>query len=79
MIEGWQPDNVMTANEDLITWNIRWRLAGGVVSCKTCHSQQPETQRGKAFEHLPGCGYAGQHCTPWDDLDVICQSFKHDK
>lgn len=69
----------MTANEDLITWNTRWRIEGGVVSCKTGQSQQPETDRGTAFEHPPGCGYAGQRSTPLDDLDVICQSFKHDK
>lgn len=61
----------MTANEDLITWNTRWRLARGIESCRTCHSQQPETHRAEAFEHLSGCGHAGQHCTPWGDLDVI--------
>jgi len=71
--------NVMTANEDLITRSTRWLHAGGVVSCKACQSQKTETDRIKAFVHLADFGHAGQHYAPWDDLDVICQSFKHKK
>jgi len=54
-------------------------LWGTLIFYKACNSQQTETDRATAFEHLPGCGYAGQRSTPWDDLDIIFQSFKHDK
>ncbi|AFK70908.1 hypothetical protein YSA_07657 [Pseudomonas putida ND6] len=40
---------------------------------------RPETDRAAAFEHPSGCGHAGQHRTLRDDLEFICQSFKHEK
>ena len=65
---GWS----MTANEALILWNSRWRLENNVVSCRTCQAKQLEKDRGVAFAHFPGCGYAGQNREPWEDLDDIC-------
>jgi hypothetical protein len=61
----------MTTSEDLIDWSGRWHIANGIVSCRTCQAQQKEIDRGSAFVHSSSCGYAGQRCTPWDDLDSI--------
>lgn len=65
----------MTASEDLMDWNSRWRIANGVVWCRTCHARQPEVERPAAFAHSPGCGRAQQRCDPWDELDGICKKF----
>lgn len=67
----------MTANEDLIDWNSRWRISNSVVSCRTCQAQQQETNRSVAFVHSPGCGFAGQLRNPWDDLHAIRKKFGH--
>lgn len=64
------------ANEDLITWNTRWRLSQGGVLCRTCGVFQPESEKEVAFEHLPGSGHAGQSRNPWGELDTICERFK---
>jgi hypothetical protein len=66
----------MSANEDLIAWNTRWRLSNGIVSCKTCGAEQSENDREVMFEHQAGCGYAGQGARPWDDLYRITTEFK---
>jgi hypothetical protein len=63
----------VTANEDLIDWNVRWRISNGVVSCKTCQAQQCEIDRHSAFSHAGHCGHASHRTMPWDDLDSICK------
>ena len=63
----------MTATEDLIDWNSRWRISNGVVSCRTCQAQQREIDRSASFAHSLDCCQAGQRFTPWDDLDEICK------
>lgn len=65
----------MTANDDLMDWNTHWRISDGVVTCRTCHSQQPEIDRACAFAHCAGCGLASQARNPWDDLDSIRKKF----
>lgn len=66
----------MSANDDLIAWNTRWRLQNGVVSCKTCDASQEESDKESLFDHRAGCGYAGQGSRPWDDLDCITAAFR---
>jgi hypothetical protein len=61
----------MTASEDLIDWNDRWKITNGIVSCRSCQAQQKEIDRSEAFVHSPACGYSGQQRNPWDDLDAI--------
>jgi hypothetical protein len=65
----------MTASEDLIDWNGRWKITNGVVSCRSCQAQQKEIDRSEAFVHSSACGYSGQRRNPWDDLDSICKKF----
>ncbi|MGH8385009.1 MAG: hypothetical protein ACRESJ_05870 [Pseudomonas sp.] len=67
----------MSANDDLIEWNTHWRLAAGIVSCKACKAQQREIDRSAPFSHHPGCGQAAKSGLPWDQLDLICHTFKH--
>lgn len=69
----------MSANDDLITWNTQWRLSATSVMCKTCKAEQNEADKAMMFEHLAGCGYAGQGHRPWDDLDQITAHFKKPK
>lgn len=69
----------MSANEDLITWNTRWRLKSGVVSCKTCGASQKEADKAVMFEHQAGCGYAGQGSHPWDELENVLGAFRREK
>ena len=54
----------MSANDELITWNTRWRLHNGVVSCKSCRASQEESDKDALFDHQAGCGYAGQGSRP---------------
>jgi hypothetical protein len=61
----------MTASEDLIDWNDRWKITNGIVYCRSCQAQQKEIDRGEAFVHSSDFGYSGQRCSPWDDLDAI--------
>lgn len=67
---------MMTVNEDLIEWNTHWRVSAGVVTCRTCHAHQSESDSRSQFEHSAGCGHSGQKRAPWDDLDMICRRFE---
>ena len=69
----------MFAKYDLITWSTRWRLQNNLVACKTCGASQREADKGLAFEHQPGCGYAGQGSSPWEDLETVLAVFRRDK
>jgi len=59
----------VTVNDDLITWNSRWRLSGGFVTCKTCDMRQPEREKPLPFPHSPTCIYATETEAPWAQLD----------
>jgi hypothetical protein len=63
----------MAASDDLIDWNIRWRIADHEVTCRNCHAQQSEADKGLMFEHAGECRYSGESRTPWADLDTICE------
>lgn len=45
----------MAAQGDLINWNSRWQISGGVVSCRSCRSQQLEHERSEPFLHASNC------------------------
>lgn len=66
----------MSAKDDLIGWNVRWRLSANRVICKSCDAEQGETDKTRMFEHLAGCGDSGQEQRPWDDLDQITAQFR---
>ena len=68
----------MSANDDLILWNSRWKLSKSTVYCRTCGAVQSESDKSTVFEHQAGCGNAGQGTRPWDDLDAILATFKKD-
>lgn len=68
----------MSATDDLITWNSRWRLKDSTVYCKTCGASQKEADKAAIFEHLAGCGHAGQGSRPWDDLGIALASLKRE-
>jgi hypothetical protein len=67
---------MMTANEDLIAWSQSWRIIGGIIFCRNCYAEQPETLKLDDFVHAPGCGHAGQHARPWQELNLICERFR---
>lgn len=61
----------MTASEDLLTWNSRWRIRQGVIICKACEAQQDESAKDLVFMHSPECGNGRQPHKPWHELDAI--------
>ncbi|CAN7495798.1 hypothetical protein LJR277_003306 [Pseudomonas sp. LjRoot277] len=78
------PESVtpMTPAEKLLEWNANWTISHGVVSCKTCHAEQSELDRDKAFLHGTGCVRAPLGILPWQALDDVQQTLsigkKHD-
>lgn len=66
----------MTPSEKLVDWNKRWRIQSGIVICRKCAAQQPETLSHQPFAHGSGCGeLSSQFSQPWTDLDAIRKSF----
>jgi len=63
----------MAASDDLIDWNIRWRIADHEVTCRSCNARQSEADRELMFDHAEGCRHSGETRTPWTDLDGICE------
>ncbi|VVQ05040.1 hypothetical protein [Pseudomonas fluorescens] len=68
----------MTPMEKLTEWNANWTLCHSVVRCKTCHAEQSELDRDKAFLHGAGCAKASRGILPWQALGDISIGKKHD-
>ncbi len=66
----------MTSTEQIIEWNAQWRLINGSITCRACHAEQKEAEKGTAFVHAPGCGNAFREINPGKALDDIAASFK---
>ncbi|GLF74793.1 hypothetical protein ALQ08_200321 [Pseudomonas syringae pv. delphinii] len=66
----------MTPSEKLVDWNRRWRIQGGIVICRKCAAQQPETLSDQPFAHHFDCDEdSSKSPRPWTDLDAIRKSF----
>lgn len=61
----------MTHGDDLIVWNSKWRLSGGMVFCRGCEAPQQEPDKELFFIHNPTCRYAADRSKPFKELDSI--------
>jgi len=61
----------MSSSEKLVKWSYFWRIAEGVIFCRTCRAEQAEVEASCAFEHARGCGHAQYEDHPWEDLHKI--------
>lgn len=65
----------MSSSDRLLRWNSLWRLDGGLVFCRTCHSEQEESEASLPFEHSRGCSYERYAAYPWNDLNRISAAY----
>jgi hypothetical protein len=61
----------MNISDRLFSWNALWRIAGGVVSCRTCKFEQAEGEQASVFIHSEDCEHAAHPTYPWATLDRI--------
>lgn len=50
----------MDTDQEMIDWNTRWTLIGGLVICPSCLRGQPLSEAETAFKHEQDCK-AGTH------------------
>lgn len=62
----------MDTDQEMIDWNTRWTLIGGLVICPSCLRGQPVSESDLPFRHEPECkARTDRDQQPWGSLHDI--------